>query len=423
MKNKIKFIIALATMVTGIYANEPKTVEVVKLKWLVAHSPNNYFIEMAKYFKKRVEKETENRVQIEIIDDFTFESNSKQKKLRTNLVIANRVSSKNYIKNEKIKGINSKVLHSLIKENKTGGEVFANRLNAFKLMVEGKIDMAQGYTYFLARVGNPMYHTLELPFLFDDYTHIDKFFESEDGEKLLASTSETYGYRGLGYTFSGGLLQTISRVDNPMLSKGNWNGKRFRSTGSIIRNDFLQELGAELTFVHKSKETLVDIKHRIIRPPQLINENLIDIEEINLPDVELFFAKSSKDSSNLNQLKRLTVTETKHVLLSTVFLINEKSYQKMSVTDQAIVKKIAVDAAKFERNLTITRYENAKRSILARGLNWNTLPEKNREELKLLARPVYQRLYDKVPTSKTMVENINLLRKADSKKLLINTIK
>lgn len=61
----------------------------------------------------------------------------------------------------------------------------------------------------------------------------------------------------------------------------------------------------------------------------------------------------------VKKLKKLSVSETSHTLLSTVFMINEKSFQKLNKSQQEIVQNIAIDAAEMERELTIKRYLNA----------------------------------------------------------------
>ena len=47
----------------------------LKVRWLVTHAPNDYFVKMAQFFKERVEARTEGRVQIEILDAIANHSN------------------------------------------------------------------------------------------------------------------------------------------------------------------------------------------------------------------------------------------------------------------------------------------------------------------------------------------------------------
>lgn len=428
----LKFIsLLLILFVSDIYASSAVKNKPVVLKWMVAHAPNNYFIEMARYFKKQVELETNKSVIIEIVDDFENESKYRIKKSETHKTSLSIITKKEMV-NDLMKNPFPNISDddwTNILQNSTTGEVFYNRVAAYKMMMEGKIDMAQGYTHFLARVVDSDYHALELPYVFDNYDHIEAFFSSPVANNLLVKSAEKSGVRGLAFTFSGGLLQTLSHENNNLTLEYVWNDKKLRSTGSFVRDLYIQNLGGKIitmttgNSIKLGGESIsIKKKNHIIRPTQLINNRVVDAEEINLPDIELQLAETLKKATEnkakqkVKRIKKLSVSETSHTLLSTVFLINEKSFNKLSPEQQKIVQKVAIDAAKMERKLTINRYNKAKKYLLDNNFKWYTMTEKERASHKLNANKVYDELFTKYPSTKEIVKGIEN-SKSETKKI------
>ncbi|MFA6236697.1 MAG: hypothetical protein WC635_05160 [Bacteriovorax sp.] len=402
--------------------NQPVT----KLRWLVVHAPNDYFIRMAKVFKEKVEKETDKRVVVELLDesgcfdDLYPDWKSKESVGgRTNYISQLR----NLLKKKGLEETKANIMKISSDETFAGGAAVAlKRAEGMRLLQEGKVDIAQSYTYFLAKNGNPEYHALELPFLFTGYEHVDRFLESDAGEKLLASTVSDFGYRGLAYTFSGGLLVSLTQKKNPLVSEQSWSGLRFRKIGSTIRERTLAELGGKFVPLSSYKKIAFGspVGHR---PTNLIQANAIDAEEINLPDVERWLSDviptpgKKLPPKNRYDLNKFAVTETQHSLLSTIFVIKEQTFQSMSKKDQEIVKAAALVSAKFERELTIQRYEDAKKRLRDVGFTWLTVSPEERKKMRAKVEPVYTQLFKEVPTTKQIVEKALELKELHIKKV------
>ncbi|MSP55278.1 MAG: hypothetical protein EXR69_06710 [Myxococcales bacterium] len=161
--------------------------------------------------------------------------------------------------------------------------------------------------------------------------HVDAALEGTPGEALLSSTVAGRGYRGLTYTFSGGLLVTMHRADTPAFDAvASWSGHRFGLIASETRKRMVQLLGSDLTTMSRTQPT---------RPSHQLKHNEVDALEVNLPDVEHWLA-NEVDGERSRQ-KGLAVTETQHTLLSTVLLIREDALLAMSEPDRAILKASA----------------------------------------------------------------------------------
>ena len=91
----LKICVLLSLSSSFAFGKEAKNSSPIVLKWMVAHAPNNYFVEMARYFKKRVESESKKSIRIEIVDD--FDNEAKQSKIKNSLY------KFNYVLNSKIK--------------------------------------------------------------------------------------------------------------------------------------------------------------------------------------------------------------------------------------------------------------------------------------------------------------------------------
>ncbi|MFA6238582.1 MAG: hypothetical protein WC635_14705 [Bacteriovorax sp.] len=366
--------------------------KVIKLRWEVVHSPYDYFVRMAKVFKEKVEKETNKRVVVEISAKKTHSFNKLKEQQTSN---------------------------DAYTENKA---VALQRAEGVKALQEGKVDIAQGYSYYLASVSNPEYHALELPYVFENYDHVNRFLESETGENLLASTSSTHNMRGLAYSFSGGLLVALTPKDKPLITRESWNGRHFRTIDSLIRLRAVKELGGEIADLEEQNDKINDGESKRHRATVMINSKIIDAEEINLPDLErkLFERKDVVKFNGViksSVLNKISVSETQHTLLSTIFLINEKKFQSMSAEDQKIVKDAAVFAARFERNLTVHRYELAKKHLIKLGFAWNTVPTTERNKIRSATEAVYTQLYKDVPSTKMIVSKINEMKTVTPKKI------
>lgn len=84
------------------------------------------------------------------------------------------------------------------------------------LMNQGKIEMSQMYTTWLAEEYNHDMLALEMPFIFENHEHATRVLEGEVGEYLLDKTTENSNVRGMAFTYSGGFRNVIT--DKPVTS-------------------------------------------------------------------------------------------------------------------------------------------------------------------------------------------------------------
>ena len=94
--------------------------------------------------------------------------------------------------------------------------VLVTKHDLLDLMEQGKIEMSQMYTTWLAEDIEHDMLALEMPFIFEDHEHATRVLEGDVGEELLDKITEKSNVRGMAFTYSGGFRNIIT--DKPVTS-------------------------------------------------------------------------------------------------------------------------------------------------------------------------------------------------------------
>jgi TRAP-type C4-dicarboxylate transport system substrate-binding protein len=283
------------------------------------------------------------------------------------------------------------------------------RYLAMNLLEKGEVDVSQHYTHFLGQVYNTDYLALELPYLFSSYDDVEKFIASNTAENLLNSTIKSKGLRGLAYTFSGGLIDFVSQRNLDMTKFNNWNKLKIKPSATEVKQMTFDYLHANYQKKHGHNQYNTNFAHR---PTFLLRRNVLTAEEINLPDVVYWLVDELLEGPRMNKkifeqkTNNITLNETQHSLISTIMMVREDIFSKMNEKDQKIFKEVAIDAGKFERNLTIDRYNEAKKKLIDNGFKWVEYPTALKKEFRTKFEPLYKQVYQKYPNVKKVVEEI-----------------
>ena len=129
-----------------------------KVRWLLYHTPVEFFIRTAEAFSKEIDRLTDGRIELEILslEDFATKY--------------------------------------------TDGEQFS----PIALMQAGEIDMSQLHVARIGQWYTPDFFALELPFLFRDHAHATRVLEGDIGKGMLGRLPKTTPMHGLAFTYSGG---------------------------------------------------------------------------------------------------------------------------------------------------------------------------------------------------------------------------
>jgi TRAP-type C4-dicarboxylate transport system substrate-binding protein len=143
-----------------------------KIRWVIAHEPLSLFERAAKDFQS-----------------FVNEAQSAEK-IEVEVMTLNEYSEK------------------------YNDGVAVTKHDLLDLMEQGKIEMSQMYTTWLAEDIEHDMLALEMPFIFEDHDHATRVLEGEVGEELLEKITEKSNVRGMAFTYSGGFRNII--VNKPV---------------------------------------------------------------------------------------------------------------------------------------------------------------------------------------------------------------
>jgi len=138
------------------------------IRWVIAHEPLDLFLRAAKDFQ-----------------DYLNEAQSVEK-------------------------IEVEVMTLSEYSTKYNNGVMVTKHDLLDLMEEGKIEMSQMYTTWLAEKYDHDMLALEMPFIFEDHDHATRVLEGEVGEFLLDKVTEKGNVRGMAFTYSGGFRNVLS---------------------------------------------------------------------------------------------------------------------------------------------------------------------------------------------------------------------
>jgi TRAP-type C4-dicarboxylate transport system substrate-binding protein len=139
-----------------------------KIRWVIAHEPLSLFVRAAEDFQKFVnEAQSAEKIEVEVM------------------------TLKQYA-------------------DKYNDGVAVTKHDLLDLMEQGKIEMSQMYTTWLAEDIEHDMLALEMPFIFEDHDHATRVLEGDIGEGLLEKITEKSNVRGMAFTYSGGFRNIIA---------------------------------------------------------------------------------------------------------------------------------------------------------------------------------------------------------------------
>ena len=139
-----------------------------KIRWVIAHEPLSLFVRAAKDFQDYVNAaQSAEKIEVEVMTLSEY--------------------SERY-----------------------NNGVLVTKHDLLDLMEQGKIEMSQLYTSWLAEHFDNDMLALDMPFIFQDHDHATRVLEGEVGEYLLDKITANSNVRGMAFTYSGGFRNLIA---------------------------------------------------------------------------------------------------------------------------------------------------------------------------------------------------------------------
>jgi TRAP-type transport system periplasmic protein len=214
------------------------------------------------------------------------------------------------------------------------------------------------------------YGILDFPFLFNTPEEADAVLDGPVGQKLLDKLPE-HGLIGLGFWENG--FRQLTNSKRPVETAEDFSGLKIRTMQNEVHLDAFKELGANPT-------------------PMAFSEVFTALESKTVDGQEnpLATIKSNK----FNEVQEY-LSLTRHVYTPFVFLVSKKFWDGLSEEEQTILKDAAVEAGKYQRELSRTEDAKAVEELKAEGTKVNEVTDEEKAKMKEIIQPVTDQYAEK----------------------------
>jgi len=249
-----------------------------------------------------------------------------------------------------------------------GVKVTKNEL--LDLMAEDKLEMSQMYTYVLSKFNKDL-NALDMPFLFRDHDHAARVFEGPIGQQLLSGYSkEGSKITGMAFTYSGGFRNVPLNKEISSLSE--LAGVKVRVSNNPVSHDTFKKLGA------------IPVTMEIEEFTNGVKDGKIDGGESSWPRIY---------GSQQNTVSK-TILNSEHSLLLTNIIINTDFLASLSPELQAVMKEAAVEAARFERAISVADVEPTTARAINDGIKVVNLSAEDESAFRKIAAEMFDQYHD-----------------------------
>ena len=308
--------------------------KITKIRWVIAHEPVRLFYRSAKDFETALNQ----------------------------ALIDNKVDEK----------IEVEVMTPEEYSMRYNDGILVSKHDLLDLMDQGRIEMSQMYSTWMAEKYAPELLAFEMPFIFKDHDHATRVLEGDVGEKLLGKIQERSNgkVRGLSYTYSGGFRCAI--VNEKISTLAELVGKSVRSNRNPVAQAIWSSLGA--------KPHVCEIEDVV----EKFQQDKIDAADTVYSRVyPLGQDKYTK-----------TVIDSKHTLFLTTMLVSEQFWNSISEDVKSVIKQAAIEAGRSERRETIEDGQAARQQLVQDGAVIVDLSSEDDQLFRSKTQAVYEQFAD-----------------------------
>lgn len=211
----------------------------------------------------------------------------------------------------------------------------------------------------------PEFEVIDLPYLYRDWDHVEKFLDS-DAAKQLFALSDAVGMKTLSFMPRG--FRHVTSSKGPINSPADLKGLKIRVAESSVYVDTFKALGANAQAMAWSEVYTALQQHTV----DAHENTIITTRDYKINEVQKY------------------LSETGHFFAFAALQTNLKQFNAMSAEDQAMIQKAALDAGKT-LGLEQKRLEaDAKAELESKGMIFNTL---DKAPFEKLVQPVYDKYF------------------------------
>jgi TRAP-type C4-dicarboxylate transport system substrate-binding protein len=321
-----------------------------KIRWLIAHFPQQLFIRTAKAFAYELEKICPNQFEIEILTmDQYVDKYDKLHEFKISSPVIEGLDGQQETRTDYQKTNNWK-------------DAIVKWKTLFEALGNGDFELSQTQINQIGFHLDKNYHAIDLPFLFNDHDHVTRVLDGAIGDNLSAQLAEKTNIRGLAFTYSGGYRVIGS---NQKITNLTELAKTKLLTTTAHSNQLFEEVGANPV-------------HRLA----LNAEQFSDAAMNETTSVETTYLRFSGRH----------VYKTEHSMFTTSILTGNKFWASLTEQQQQAFALVAKKVAKIERRWSLQDAKKYEDQALANGVEIVAINHQDRVELQQAAAKVYEQL-------------------------------
>lgn len=305
-----------------------------KVRWLIAHEPQELFVRTARAFSEELNKVIPGQIEIEILTVPEYMEQHPE----------------------------LKALETILDEN------IGTRAVAVDALFEALQDDIQLSQTQVSIVGykDPAFHALDLPFLFDNHEHVSRVLEGQIGKDICANLEKVSDVKGLAFTYSGGYRVVGSNHKIADLKELSKQSVIVSTKGP--RSETFESIGAEAVIVSPHLWAGYDCL------PEGSTANAIETTYLRFKGTHLL--------------------KTNHSMFMTTILTSKKFWASLSEEQQRAFEKCATITARIEREWAVAEAEEFEHTCVDKGIEITELSKEDAVDLKHKSRYTYLRFKD-----------------------------
>lgn len=225
----------------------------------------------------------------------------------------------------------------------------------------------------------PETNVFSLPFLFNNVEHMHTVMDGEIGERF-ADALEEEGLVVLSWFDSG--ARSIYNTERPIKTPEDVEGLKIRVMNNDLYVDMIEAMGGNATPMSYGEVY------------QSLTTGVLDGAENNYPSFE--------SSNHFEVTDYYSLTE--HLIIPECLCVAKASWENISEEDQEIIREVAEEASKRQRELWVESSEESRQIVLDHGVEINEVDDK--AAFQALMEPMYEEFIANNPGTGELIEEI-----------------
>ncbi|MGG1597157.1 TRAP transporter substrate-binding protein [Paenibacillus naphthalenovorans] len=221
----------------------------------------------------------------------------------------------------------------------------------------------------------------EWPFLFENFAHAKKVFDGPIGQEMAEDMESKHGVKVLAWSANGFRMFSSTK---PLNSIEDFKGFRLRMPNIPNYIALGQALKANVSPLPISEVFTA------------LEQKVVDGQDNPIATLR---------ASGWYEVQKY-VLESNHMFSPNMYIINKKFWDALTPEQQKVIQDASKVAADHEWKLLEDSFEEDKKFLQEKGLQFITPDDSFKKAMQDAAAPLYEEFYKKYPWGKDMVEKI-----------------